>query len=106
MEGKVFPRPAVADLMNEELVEARLHTDVQSTLSEEQFARNRQLQTELAGTKANPYFVIVDPDTGEALASGGLTGSWNEWPDLWVAFVEGAVAAKQRAPGGSNGGNR
>ena len=95
MEDKVFPSPAVAELMQKELVEARLHTDSQNTLTDAQFAENRRLQSELAGTKANPYFVIVDPDSGEVLAKGGLSGGYTEWPAVWTDFVKGAVAKKR-----------
>lgn len=95
MEDTVFPSPAVAELMQKELVEARLHTDTQNTLTDAQFAENRRLQAELAGSKANPYFVIVDPHTGKVLKKGGLSGGYTEWPAVWTKFVNDAVAKRR-----------
>jgi hypothetical protein len=102
MEDSVFPSPAVAELMQRELVEARVHTDTQNTLTAEQFVRNRRLQEQLAGTKANPWFVIVDPVSGNKLAEGGLSGGYTQWPANWVAFVEGAVASRPKKAAGAS----
>ena len=88
MEEDVFLSPAVAGLMNEHLVEGRLHTDTQNTLTAEQFARNRELQAELAGTKANPTFVFVDPKSGDKIGVFNLDGDFTTWAGKWSAFVE------------------
>lgn len=97
MEDSVFLEVAVADLMKKELVECRLHTDTQNTLTAEQFAKNREVQAEISGTKANPYFVMVDPDTGKKVHEFALSGDWSTWPDKWVAFIKESVQKSGRS---------
>lgn len=96
MEDKVFPSPAVAELMKQFVVESRQHTDARNTLTEEQFADNRAAQAEIAGTKANPFFVIVDPRTGARFDTFRLSTDWNSWPAEWRAFLEGVLVATGR----------
>lgn len=62
MEEKVFPKPAVAGELKEHYVEARLHTD-----GGPREAENRKLQKDIAGSPANPYYVIIDPKTGKVI---------------------------------------
>ena len=91
MEGNVFPSSAVAGLMKPNFVEARLHTDSQNTLSDEQFATNQRYRDELAGTFAMPYFVVVDPGTGETVGEHGLSGGPGEWEPNWLDFLNFAL---------------
>ena len=77
--------------MKAQLVEARLHTDTQNTLTKEQFAKNREAQATISGTKANPYFVIVDPKTGDKVSEFSLSGDFTTWPDLWIKFIKSAA---------------
>ena len=62
MEEKIFPKPAVAGELKDNFIEARLHTD-----GGPREAENRELQKEKAGSPANPYYVIIDPKTGEVV---------------------------------------
>ena len=55
MENNIFLRPAVAGVMSKHFVEARHHTDIQNTLTAAQFAANRKLRDEIAGTTAYPF---------------------------------------------------
>jgi hypothetical protein len=89
MENNIFLRPAVAGLLETGFIESRHHTDVQFTLSPEQFAANRKLRDEIAGTTATPYYVIVDPKTGKKLRQTGLSGGPNAWEELFVNFLRG-----------------
>jgi hypothetical protein len=91
MEDDVFPSPAVAGLMKQFVVESRQHTDAQNTLTAEQFADNRAAQAEIAGTKANPFFVIVDPHTGAKIDTFRLSGGFTEWEGMWKAWLEGVL---------------
>lgn len=90
MENNIFLRPAVAGLLAKGFVESRHHVDLQSTLTKEQFVANRKLRDEIAGTAAMPYFVIVDPQTGEKLGEGtgpkGNTGDALE--ENFIAFLK------------------
>lgn len=62
MEETIFPAPAVARELELGFVEARLHTDGQDNIE-----RILELQRELAGVQATPYYLIVDAETGEKL---------------------------------------
>lgn len=98
MENNIFLRPAVAGLMQANLVESRHHTDIQNTLTAEQFAANRKLRDEIAATTATPYFVIVDPKTGKKIAEHALSGGPNAWEGNWIAFLEQALTLAGRKP--------
>ena len=62
MEENVFPHPAVAGQLNK-MVEARLHNDgaIQDEI--------KALQQELTGSLATPSYVILDPQTGDVVAT-------------------------------------
>ncbi|MCA8976753.1 MAG: hypothetical protein KDC98_18670 [Planctomycetes bacterium] len=96
MEGSIFPKSAVADLMKPNLVEARIHTDTMNTLTEEQFAANSAARDELAGNFTMPYFVVVDPHTGDKLGEFELSGSPEGWEALWTEFLNGILKAAGR----------
>jgi hypothetical protein len=64
MEEKVFRLPAVAGALKDGYVEARLHTDGEGKPA---YDHNRELQVELAGSKANPIYIVVDPQTGKVI---------------------------------------
>ena len=91
MEDDVFPSAAVAALMTKFVVESRQHTDSQNTLTAEQLADNRKAQAEIAGTKANPFFVIVDPKTGAKIDTFRLSGNFTEWEGMWKSWLEGVL---------------
>ena len=58
LEGKTFELPAVAGILSNNFVEARLHTDGDADARRE---RNRKLQKRFASSIANPWLVLVDP---------------------------------------------
>jgi len=92
MEEDVFPSDAVAPLMQEHVVESRLHTDLQGSLTKEQFLENRRLQDEIAdGSTANPYFVMVDAASGEVILHHALSGHFSAWPGQWLEFLKGSA---------------
>jgi hypothetical protein len=88
MEEKIFPSPAVAELMQKLVVESRHHTDSQNTLTDEQFAANKRIQAEVAKSIANPAFVVVDPKSGKEVGRHDLGQVWTEWQNEWVAFLQ------------------
>ncbi len=59
----MFPNPAVAGILNQHYVEARLHTDGDTNLD-----YILALQEELIGSVANPIYVLIDPANGTKLA--------------------------------------
>ena len=62
MEEDVFPDRAVAQILEDHFVEARLHTDGETNIQE-----ILVLQRKLTGSLANPYFILQDPGTDEVL---------------------------------------
>lgn len=85
MEQKVFPGPAVAGVLTESYVEARLHTD-----DPPPDPHTATLQRELARSIANPIFVVVDPRTQRELGrweSGDPTGG-----TAFAAFLRETLA--------------
>ena len=59
----MFPNPAVAEILNESYVEARLHTD---GLTDVDYIL--ALQEQLIGSVANPIYVLIEPASGTKLA--------------------------------------
>ncbi|HEX7070149.1 MAG TPA: cytochrome c biogenesis protein CcdA [Rhodothermales bacterium] len=83
MEANVFPRPDVAERLQNEFVLLRLYTD---DLERGPDFQRYQLRT--TGTVALPTYAILDPARNEVLARlSGLTPA-----DEFVAFLEGAAA--------------
>ena len=64
----MFPSPAVAGILNEHYVEARLHTDGETNIE-----RILEVQRELTGSVATPIYVLVDPKSGQEV--GQFDGS-------------------------------
>lgn len=62
MEEDVFPDRAVALILMENFVEARLHTDGEKNIEE-----ILALQRSLTGSLANPFYVVQEPGTDEVL---------------------------------------
>lgn len=87
MEANVFRDPAVAATMKTHFVESRHHVDTQNTLTDAQFTANRKLQADLAGTMAMPYFVVVDPGSGETISEHELSGGPGEWTERWREYL-------------------
>lgn len=82
MEQSVFRTPAVAGLLEERFVEARLHNDGKHKEA------IRQLQEEMTRSKATPIYLIVDPATGEQhgrMDGATLDRSGDEFRDFLAA---------------------
>lgn len=65
MEEGIFPNPAVAGILREHYIEARLHTDDQQ--NPERSERQASMQVEMTGSVAQPYYVVVDPANEQKL---------------------------------------
>lgn len=89
MEKLVLPKPAVAEVLEEKYVEARLHTDDGSIPTIE---RIREVQARFAESIANPIYVTVDPDQEKRLGrfeGATLTASDEE---RFLQFLTDSVA--------------
>ena len=89
MEKRIFPRPAVADELENFFIESRLHMD---GLSKDDFT---DMQDDLVGTVATPSYVVVDPKTGEKLAMHQLSTT-NE-DAVEKGFLEFLTEAREAA---------
>jgi hypothetical protein len=77
MEEKIFRIPAVAEELNQ-LIEARLHTDGVARIDE-----ILALQERLTGSFANPYYVIVEPESQRIVAKfAGATRDPQEFAEF------------------------
>jgi hypothetical protein len=65
-------------------------------LEDAQFADNKSAQAEIAGTKANPFFVIVDPHTGAKIDTFKLSGGFTEWEGKWKVWLETVLEQTKR----------
>jgi thiol:disulfide interchange protein DsbD len=68
MEANMFPRPDVAREMSR-FVRVRLYTDGQG----DQFERLQEMEEQMLGTVALPYYAVLTPDGQPIVAFGGLT---------------------------------
>jgi len=80
VEGVTFRDPAVAAVLKEFFVESRLHMDGDEVVPEAMMTRHRDLQDELIGNQAMPYYAILDPKTDEFLFRSHLRGGD---PEVW-----------------------
>ena len=87
MEEKVFPSPAVAGVLREHFVEARLHV-LDGTKNIEE---SRALRERLAGVVTTPFYVALDPQ-GEA-SLGTFEGGGVPRAGEFLDFLQAAVAA-------------
>jgi thiol:disulfide interchange protein DsbD len=78
MEANMFPRPEVTRELAR-YVRVRLYTDGRG----EMYRRFQQLEQDLFGTVALPYYAVLAPDGTPALAFGGLTRDANQF----IAFL-------------------
>ena len=83
MEERIFPSPAVAELLTEGYVEARVHTD-----HNEKGEAQRALQQQMVGQLAAPYYVIVDPKTGQQLRQHKLENVGDGWDQIRDKFAD------------------
>lgn len=86
MEESIFPAPAVAGILKKHYVEARLHTDDQS--NPERSARLEALQQEMVQSLAQPYYVVIDPETREQLGTIAGSGSERKFVRFFEKFID------------------
>lgn len=90
MEQRIFPRPAVAEVLRDGFIESRLHMDAVAV--PEQFV---ELQAKHSGTVATPTYVVIDPATGKKLAFHQLTTVISE--DVVEEGILGFLRESQQA---------
>ena len=87
MEGVTFRDPAVAMVLKKSFVESRLHMDGDDVVLPHLIEKHRDLQDELIGNQAMPYYAILDPKTDEFLFRAHLRGGSPEgWKNDFLAM--------------------
>ena len=81
MEKKVFPDPAVAEVLKNKFIEARIHTD-----HDELGEANRARQLEMTSSVAQPIYLLLDPENKEVL--GRLDGATLGDTQPFIDFLE------------------
>ncbi len=87
MEKKVFPRPAVADQL-ENFVEARLHSEVNRSTYQ-------TWEEDLVATVAQPAYVAINPKTGVVVGTFLRATLADDAP--FIQFLADARANRDRA---------
>jgi hypothetical protein len=87
VEGVTFRDSAVAASLKAKFVESRLHMDGDDVVPAGPMKKHRQLQEELIGNPAMPFYAILDPKTGEFLFRAHLrTGDSANWRKDFLAM--------------------
>ena len=86
MEKKVFPDPAVAEVLSNKFIEARIHTD-----HDKQGEANRARQLEMTNSVAQPIYLLLDPENKEVL--GRLDGATLGDNKPFIDFLEAGWTA-------------
>ena len=79
MEANMFPRPEVSRELAR-FVRVRLYTDGRG---DDMYRRHLQMEQDLFGTVALPYYAVMTPTGTPKVAFGGLTRN----PDEFIAFL-------------------
>ncbi|HED66534.1 MAG TPA: hypothetical protein ENJ09_13390 [Planctomycetes bacterium] len=87
METRILPAPAVAGILANDYIEARLHTDAYDP---EREAENQALQLELEGSVGLPFYLVMDPSTEEVLDTFNESARAIVDPGVLARFFEGA----------------
>lgn len=96
-EHDTFMKENVRKLLREHFVEARIHADMQGTLTADQFNKNRKLQIKMTGHQAMPTFVAADPFKDVVFETIILSGSWQDWPrSLAASLTKSATDAGRK----------
>jgi len=85
----MMPNPAVAGILADHFVEARQHTDHQDEAIQE---RNLAFQEEYEGNPSLPYYMLIDPKTGEVY--GTFAGAALKLQSF-VDFLEEGIAKSE-----------
>ena len=88
-----FRDPQVVAALKKSFVESRLHMDGDDRLPAELMTKHRDLQDELIGNTAMPYYAILDPKTDEFLFREHLRGAdLAGWKKDFLTMFERSVA--------------
>jgi hypothetical protein len=85
VEGSYFFQDDFLKVLNKSYVEARLHTDKETT-PEARRRRIQEKQRELVRHRGMPTFVVVDPETGKRISKDAQ--SFSPDPNVILEFLK------------------
>jgi thiol:disulfide interchange protein DsbD len=89
VERGILPSEAIAPILREHFVEARLHMDNPKAMPEERWLVQQAKRQELVdGSLTTPTYVTVDPSTGKRLVVHVLSGGPTAWEAGYLAFLQ------------------
>ena len=98
VERGILPALAIAPILEQHFVEARLHMDNESVIEPTRWARQVKLRDELVqGRVTTPIYCSVDPKTGNLIVAHVLKGGPGAWEQGYLAFLTQSLAASGRS---------
>jgi len=98
VERGILPSDAIAPILVEHFVEARLHMDNESAVAPEKWKVHMQVRHDFVDDQVTtPIYVVVDPTTGKKLLVHVLRGGPSAWEVGYREFLEKALAAAGRS---------
>ena len=91
MEGNVFPDPAVAGILSENYVEARLHLETFQDAGGETWDNFVMLRETYARSVAMPTYAVMRPSDREQTGWYQLEGGPTTWVPGIKKFLEGSM---------------
>jgi len=89
VERGILPSEAIAPILREHFVEARLHMDNPKAIPEQRWLVQQAKRQELVdGSQTTPTYVTVDPKSGKRLVVHVLSGGPTAWEAGYLAFLQ------------------
>jgi hypothetical protein len=92
VEENVFTNPAVAAVLSEKFVEARLHIEAYQESGGQKLDDFLALRTKFAESPAMPTYAVIDPTTGARVGWHQLVGG----PTQWTAEINNLLDKSSR----------
>ena len=97
VERGVLPAAAIAPILREHFVEARLHMDNPKKIQADRWAVQDQLRKDLVeGRQTTPTYVTVDPATGKKFVEHILSGGPGAWEAGYLTFLSDTLKGAGR----------
>ncbi|MEQ1632482.1 MAG: cytochrome c biogenesis protein CcdA, partial [Planctomycetota bacterium] len=98
VERGILPAEAIAPILEQHFVEARLHMDNEFVIEPTRWARQVKLRDELVqGRVTTPIYCSVDPKTGALLVEHVLKGGPRAWEQGYLDFLTRSLATAGRS---------
>lgn len=101
VERGILPADAIAPILEQHFVEARLHMDNESAIPADRWKVHTQLRQDLVqGRVTTPTYCSVDATTGKLIVEHVLKGGPGAWEQGYLEFLNKSLALAGRATPG------